>query len=223
MLVQIMSIAQALSFETGESYSYVTLMLPTGKEVRATVADETIAELTSLFMGSGSPAAQEAAARVQASLPNEAPPRRAPARQAPAEEDVYASMARPPEDRPQERSFTPVGFADDEVPAFGGDFAGEDSAQLQAIEQSLAAAEGRLAHAIGDTSTAGPAELRQMVARLQQPAMPVPNILESPRRQAAHRVEADAFGNPVITGAGLVDPRSLMGGDTEGEEDAGQI
>lgn len=221
MLVQIKGIAQALSFETGESYSYLTLLLPTGKEVHATVADDVIAELTAMFMGSGSPAAQEATARVQAAVAGAPPP---PRRSAPAQspaEDAYEHMTRPSGELQQDRSFAPVGFSDEAV-SFGGDFRG-DQDELRAIEQSLAAAEDKLAHAIGDTSTASPAELRQVVARIQQPAMmPVPNILEPPQRKQARRVEADSFGNPVIAGAGLVDPRSLMGGDTEGEEDAGQ-
>lgn len=225
MLVQIMGIAQALSFETGESYSYVTLLLPTGTEVRATVGDEVIAELTSVFMGSGSPAAQAAIANAQNSSHGAPPPpRRAPAPEPEAE--PYAQMASAREEV-QERTFSPVGFADgeDDAVSFGGDFSGQDQAQLHAIEQSLASAEGKLAHAIGDTTTATPAELRQVVARIQQqPALPVPNIMEAPRpKQPLRRVEADSFGNPVITGAGLVDPRALMGGNTEGEEDAGQV
>lgn len=229
MLVQIVGIAQALSFQTGESYSYLTLLLPTGKEVRATVADDVIAELTAVFMNSGSPAAQAATARVQASVDGVPPlPPSISAEQEPVEDGVFGQMERAQPDAAQPRSFSPVDFSDssgDEAVLFGGNYNGEDQAQLHAIEQQLAQAEDKLASAIGDTSTATPAELRQVVSRIanSQPALPVPNIMERPQRKTGPRVEADSFGNPVIKGAGLVDPRSLVGGNIEGEEDAGQI
>jgi len=226
MLVQIVGIAQALSFQTGESYSYLTLMLPTGKEVRATVADDVIAELTAVFMNSGSPAAQSATARVQASVDGVPPPPPSiPAQQEQLEDSAFTQMERAQPEL-QSRSFSPVDFSDgDDAVPFGGDYTGADQAQLQAIEQQLSQAAGKVASAIGDTSTASTAELRQVVARItkQQSVLPVPNIMEQPQRKAAPRVEADNFGNPIIKGAGLVDPRSLVGGNTEGEEDAGQI
>lgn len=229
MLVQIVGIAQALSFETGESYSYLTLLLPTGKQVQATVADDVIAELTSVFMGSGSPAAQAATARVQAGLSDEPPPRPAPKQARPEGDEYFAQMGRPQSEEPQPKSFSPVDFSDgsgEDVVAFGGDFQGEDTAQLQAIEQQMAAAESKLAGAVGDISTTNQADLRKVIASLNQtvPAQPVPNILTAPKQSAPSRhVEADSFGNPIIRGQGLVDPRSLMGGNTEGEEDAGQV
>jgi len=229
MLVQIVGIAQALSFQTGETYSYLTLLLPTGKEVRATVADDVIAELTAVFMNSGSPAAQAATARVQASVDGAPSPPPSIQAQSEPEDGAFSQMERAQSEGLQKRSFSPVDFSDggggDDVVPFGGDYTGEDQAQLHAIEQQLAQAESKLASAIGDTTTASPAELRQVVSRITNsgPAMPVPNIMaRSPLKTAPH-VEADSFGNPVIKGAGLVDPRSLVGGNTEGEEDAGQI
>lgn len=229
MLVQIVGIAQALSFQTGESYSYLTLLLPTGKKVQATVADDVIAELTSVFMDSGSPAAQAATARVQATLDGALTPPPPPlAQQEVVEDEAFRQMERVRQQEAQPRSFSPVDFSDgggEETVTFGGNYNSEDQAQLQAIEQQLAQAEGALANAIGDTTTVSPAELRQVVARITkaEPALPVPNIMARPPGKVARRVEADSHGNPVIHGQGLVDPRSLMGGNTEGEEDAGQV
>lgn len=228
MLVTIKGISQALSFETGEQYSYVTLQLPTGQEFKAIVGDEAIAELTSVFLGSGSPAAQAAIARTNTT--SDPTPARAVSVQRPQESE-FDRMARSQPDEAQAQSFSAVDFIDDGngevVGQFGGNFNEEDGSQLDAVGQQLAAAEGKLAQAIGDTSHLSPAELHQVVAKLSQPQpmLPVPSSMTPGVRRPLRppRVEADSMGNPVVSGAGFVDPRSLMGGNIEGEEDVGQI
>lgn len=47
---------------------------------------------------------------------------------------------------------------------------------------------------------------------------PVPKLVTRPLI-----VQADAAGNPVIQGEGLVDPLEIVGGNLDGEEDAGQV
>lgn len=215
MHVVIKDVAQALSLETGQTYSYLTLMLPNGKEFRAAVADDTIAEVTQLFVQSGSPAAQVAAERASVE-PQEPSPVPAPVRREPA---------------PMQRSYAPMEITEDgdgePISTFGGNYNPDADPELEAVGSALQQASDQLAHAIGDTSTLGPAELRQVVDRIANtpPVMPVPSLMkEAPVRQLTKpHVEADAMGNPILKGNGLVDPRGLMGGNTEGEEDAGQV
>lgn len=219
MHVVIKDISQALSLETGRSYSYLTVMLPNGKEVRASVSDDAIAEITQLFMQSGSPAAQAAADGVARSMETPPPVESFPRHQ-------------PPQQDQQQGSYSPMEMTEDAdgelVETFGGDFNPEDDPQLAEVGAALLHANTRMAQAVGDVTSTQPTELRQVVGRLtqQEPVLPVPSIMTptTPARQRAKpHVEADAMGNPIIKGPGLVDPRGIMGGNTEGEEDAGQV
>lgn len=221
MHVVIKDISQALSLETGQSYSYLTILLPNGSEVRASVADDTIAEVTHLFMQSGSPAAQAAARRVAqaeaGSVEVEPPP------------VLHSQIGM---EQPRPGSYAPMEMTEDGdgeiVETFGGNFNPEDDPQLAAVGAALKNANDHMAHAIGGATSMQPSELRQVVDRLSnQEVMPVPSIMTSapiPVRQLVKpHVEADAMGNPIVKGPGLLDPRGLMGGNTDGEEDAGQV
>lgn len=237
MHVVIAGVAQGLSFETGESSNYVTLLLPNGRKIMASVAGEDVEELTVLFLKSGGPAAQAAMAKA-AAAPAAAPaPPAADYAQAEAEAAAYARMMQGND--PQgiaeapvhDGAFSPMNFADggssdeETISTFGGDL----DPELAAVGRSLQQAETKIAHAIGDTSLMGPAELRQVVSRIQEaaPAMPTPKFaVQQPpqgRRLSGPKVQADDMGNPVISGPGRVDHHALAGGDTTGEEDVGSI
>lgn len=231
MHVVITGIAQGLSFETGQSFNYLTLLLPNGNRIKASVGAEALNELTALFVQGGGPAAQVAIANAaqepQTSADDEPPV---------ASED-FARMQRGQEAKPQDRPFPALDFPDgsdgdeEAVSTFGGDYQAGSDPELEAVGQQLQQAESRMAHAIGDTSSASPAELRQMVERIAftEPAsaLPVPSAMtKAPapiRRLVGPKVEADSMGNPVIKGAGLVDPHALAGGNIDGEEDVGQV
>lgn len=219
MNVQILGIAQGLSFETGEAFNHLTLLLPDGARVTAAVSDEAVVKLTKLFVQSGSQAAQAAIAQASYSEVSADPTPEQPRH---SSGDVVAF---------QTGDFSPGTIAggseeDDEmVSTFGGN---SGDATLDAVGEQLQQAELRLARATLDSTSMSPADIRSVVEQLSTPEQiaPVPNIMKQPpaqpRRLSGTKVQADSMGNPIITGPGLVDPRALMGGDTDGEEDVGQ-
>jgi hypothetical protein len=219
MHVVIKDISQGLSLETGASYSFMVLMLPNGQLIRAEVDDEALAQVTQLFMSSGSPAAEAAAQGVRQSDVQRQPVRRV----------EQESEADPGEPEQLTRDFSPLTIQEEidgeMVSTFGGNFEGTE---LAGVGEALQQAEAQMARAIGDTSGHSPSELRSVVDAIAKapPVMPVPNLMKQqlqPKPKPRLTVEADAMGNPLIKGAGLVDPRAITGGNTEGEEDAGQV
>lgn len=230
MICSIKGVGQSLSFETGETVNYIQLVLPTGVEIRAIVAGQHVADVTNMFLHGGSAAAEMAKAQVMAEEESDLPA--APFSQAPsppmeAASGDYERMTRQASAAPQDRPYAPLDFQDGGE--FGGDYAEANDPSLAAVEESLRQAEAVTARAIGDTSTLSPADLRQVAKNITSPApvMPVPNVMTARpaavRKLQGPRVEADSMGNPIISGAGLVDPRALVGGNIEGEEDAGQV
>lgn len=228
MHVVVTGIAQGLSFETGQAFDYITLMLPDGSRIKAHVDGTSIEKITKLFIEGGGPAAQTALAQANAEQATAYEETAAP----PAAES-YTRMARVGDEVAMvaPASMFAGGASEEEdeaVSTFGGDVQPNDPT-LAAIGHQLQQAEGKLARAIGDTSTLSPAELHGVVARISEPeqVLPVPNVMSSKpaqsRRLSGPKVQADAMGNPIITGPGLVDPRALMGGNTDGEEDVGQL
>lgn len=209
----ITDISQGLSLETGASYSFMTLMLPNGQLIRASVDDQALEAVTKLFMSSGSPAANTAAQSVQSSKQGDS-----------STSQPAPRAAQPAEPAQLERSFSPLIMQEEvegeTVSTFGGNFEGTE---LEGVGEALRQAEEQMARAVGDTSSFSGHELRAVVDAIAKtpPAMPVPNVMQQAKPRL--HVEADARGNPIIKGAGLVDPRMLTGGNTEGEEDAGQI
>lgn len=229
MICAIKGVGQTLSFETGETVNYIQLQLPSGVEIRAIVAGQYVADITNMFLHGGSEAAELAKAQAVAEEESELPA--APFSQAPPPmpptNDDYERMMRHTPAEPQDRPYAPLDFQDGGE--FGGDYEETNDPSLAGVEESLRQAEAVTARAIGDTSTLSPAELRQVAKHITSPApvMPVPNVMTprpaTVRKLQGPRVEADAMGNPIISGAGLVDPRALAGGNTEGEEDVGQV
>lgn len=220
MHVVIRDISQGLSLETGASYSYMVLMLPNGQLIRAEVDDEALAQVTALFMASGSLAAAAAAQGVRQTDVQFFPARRTEqAEQAGSSSGEAEQLA---------RDFSPLHIQEEVdgemVSTFGGNFEGTE---LAGVGEALAQAEAQMARAIGDTTGASPSELRSVVEAIANapPPMPVPNMMKPQlqQRRLARTVEADAKGNPIIKGVGLVDPRAITGGNLEGEEDAGQV
>lgn len=226
----IKGVGQTLSFETGETLNYIQLQLPTGVEIRAVIAGQHVADITNMFLHGGSAAAEMAKAQAIAEEETDLPGtvHQSVAPPSTVSDDDYERMTRQAPVEPQERPFAPLDFQDGSE--FGGDYDMQNDPSLAAVEESLRQAEAVTARAIGDTSTLNVSELRKVASSITSPelAMPVPNVMAKPapvpvRRLQGPRVEADAMGNPIVTDAGLVDPRALVGGNTEGEEDAGQV
>ncbi len=206
MQVRLLTVAQEFSCETGSTHSYAVLELPGGDEIRALISEESLQLIVSNLVVNGGAVAQ-AALQHAASAPPPTP------RQAAAPERVE-----------EEREFFPMRASNDEtdglVSTFGGDYSKEGASiedpLLEAVGAQLEQAEATLARAIGDTSTLSGAALRDVVSKLA--AEPVQQV----RRTRAPVVQADAMGNPIITGPGRVDIQDITGGDLSDEEDAGQ-
>lgn len=226
MDAQITGISQEFSFEDGEVVNFVVLQLDDGSPMRALVSNEDAARLTALFLKMGGAAAERAFASVTAAVTSAET--RPEARRPPSSSMSHAAA----EEVPVARDYSPlrVSGSVENALEFGGDFS--KTQNLAAVGAQLKEAEATLASAVGDTATLDGAALHQIAARLrqgastslpQQPWDATP--LEAPRPPARLpvRVVADEAGNPVLEGAGLVDPRSILGGDLRGEEDAGQV
>ncbi len=218
MHVVVLGVSQGLSFETGEGFNHISLLLPDGTIIKADVDDEAVAALTALFVKGGSPAAQTAIMQAAQSPP--APP--------PVAQSVSYAAHPAPEPTPLAHgAYSLVSMAEgsdeddmETVSTFGGDIVADPT--LAAVGAQLQMAESKMARAIGDTSMLSPESLSGIVARIAtpEPVMPVPNIIQKPTQL---KVQADSMGNPIVTGPGLIDPRALMGGNTDGEEDVGQV
>ena len=223
MHVVVLGVSQGISFETGEGYNHLTLLLPNGSKIKASVSDEAVTELTALFIQGGGAAVETAMAR---------------ANQPPADTEVE-ELSHPPVSSyarlgeiatpAKTSSYVPVNLSDgstgeDEevVSTFGGDV---HDPMLDAVGMQLQQAESKMARAIGDTSALSQASISSIVARIAtpEPVMPVPNLMSKPvKAQPRPTVQKDDAGNPILSGPGFIDPRSLMGGNVDGEEDVGQ-
>jgi hypothetical protein len=205
MQVSISGLSQEFSFEDGSTINAMLITLPDGVQVRAVINDEATEHITRLYVKLGG-AVLDNGAEV------------APAQQAPR-------MAT--SNQPVGRNFSPLELTDgEEDSAFGGDYAAEG---LAAVGQQLKQAEQTIATAVGDTSTLDGAELRRIAGQLRQGVVsPLPQpSWDGPQAAQPSRpaltVSRDEMGNPVLRGAGLVDPHDLTGGSNAEEGDVGQI
>lgn len=216
MQATIVGLQQELSLMSGETANYIVLELAGGEQVRAEVDFEAVQIITTQFVQSGSSAAQIAAERANSEVLE-------PAASAP-QPPVYPGLKRPVQAQPEERQYSSMSLADDgESLEFGGEGPSEG---LQHMAERLVLAERNVASAIGDTSElTGPA-LRQAANALRQgDGMPAPAFATTPSNPTRRslRVEQDSMGNPVIRGAGLVDPMTLSGGANAEEGDVGSV
>jgi hypothetical protein len=213
MQVTILRLSQDVSFETGETLTYITLQLPTGALMRALIDEQASQQLTMAFVRSGSAASKHATQQAQAGVVPVQPPPHAPMRQA-------------PQRMPDTQQYSPLELTEndsDETAEFGGDYDEEDQGGLAAIGEQLQAAEASLAASIGDTSTLGPAELREAADRLRNSApLYQPSVQEQQRRRPL-RVNKDEMGNPVLAGPGYIDVTRLVGGEPSEENEVGQV
>jgi hypothetical protein len=250
MQARIIGIRQELSFEDGESASYMIMELPGGAHIQAPIDDETLRALTSSFVNGGGAAAEQAVARARADTQGT----RAPAAQVqqapqPAAHPALANTMRSSPNAVVASNHTPLsvdGEGDSEF-VFGGDFSGGDpgevpsdvdEAELQQLQQQFQQANARVLQA-ADSGDLG--EAVQSLSQPQRGSLPTPswaaeevpaqpqpktrlrrNSVASPVALAAVTVEADAKGNPVLKGAGLVDPYDLTG-PTEEQGEAAQL
>ena len=238
MEATIVGLAQELSLISGESANYIIIELPNGAQIRAEVAPEDAQAVTVLFVQSGSEAASFAAEQASTVAAREelAPPT--------TPRTPHPALARSPaQSQPQAehkaRGYAPMTLTDDGALEFGGD-GGEDQAAmddeeedpdnfgpdgpLAAVGSMLGAAEAQVARAIGDTSELTPEELRVAAAKLRKGnSMPEPAFVQRAPTRRALRVEKDDMGNPIVRGAGLVDPQLLIGGADAEAGDVGQV
>lgn len=218
----IVGLLQELSLMSGETANYIVLELDGGEQIRAEIDFEAVQLITTQFVQAGSPAAQVAAERATAAVAT--PVASAPAA-APAQTSAYPALKRAAQAQPEGRQYSSMTLADDgESLEFGGDVAADGS--LQSVAEQLAQAERHVASAIGDTSNLEGAALRQAANALRRgEEMPSPSFAATPGKPTRRslRVEQDAMGNPVIRGAGLVDPHTLAGGVDAEDGDVGQL
>jgi hypothetical protein len=231
MQARIIGVRQELSFEDGESANYMLMELPSGVRIQAPIDDDTIQALTSSFVTSGTEAAARAVAQAQA-----------PVQQA----DPSAPVAHPALTNPMKSNggekvasdYTPLHIQDEEEYEFGGDYRGPNTTgdtedlEVAQLQQNFRQASERVYQA---AATGG---LVSAAAELSKPAapMPVPEWASDEKRPperthlrskvqtslATVTVEPDARGNPVLKGAGLVDPLDLTNSTTE-QGEAAQI
>ena len=217
MQATIVGLLQELSLVSGETANYIVFELPSGEQIRAEVDFEAVQIITTQFVQSGSLAAQVAAERATADV----------ATAAPVAQPAYPAIKRPPQAQPEERQYAAMALADDgESLEFGGEVEEDSTGNLQAMAARLAQAERNVASAIGDTSGLDGATLRQAANALRRGEdMPAPAFAANPVKptRRALRVEQDDMGNPIVRGAGLVDPLALTGGSFVEDGDTGQV
>lgn len=221
MQATIVGLLQELSLMSGETANYILLELEGGEQIRAEVDFEAVQLITTQFVQAGSPAAQVAAEKATAAV--------APTdNTAPAQPPAYPALKRASHVQPEDRQYSSMALADDgESLVFGGDNS-DDGVEggMQAMAERLAQAERNVASAIGDTSDLEGPALKQAANALRRgEGMPAPSFATAPGKPTRRslRVEQDSMGNPVIRGAGLVDPHSLVGGTDVEEGDVGSV
>jgi len=243
MQAQIVGIRQELSFEDGETASYIVLRLPNGSEIQTLVTDDTVRLLTDQFVKTGGAAANKAVADAM-EQPSRSPVTTAPARTQPNASQVHPALAHNMEitQAGVERNgnHTPLRLADDADSdyVFGGsdDSAEDDEEDVAGIQQQFRDASDRIIGAVESTDSLSAAT--QLLENADGSPLPVPSWAvdeAKPTRQenkrslrtshvstvavaSAVHVEADIRGNPVLRGAGMVDPQDLTGpSDEEGE------
>ena len=245
MQAQIVGIRQELSFEDGETASYIVLRLPNGSEIQTLVDDDTVRLLTDQFVKTGGAAANKAVSDAM-EKPSRASVTPAPARSQPGTSQVHPALAHNMEitQAGVERNgnHTPLRLADDADSdyVFGGsdESAEDDGADVAGIQQQFRDASDRIIGAVESTDSLSAAT--QLLENANGSPLPVPswaaNETRDPRMEtkaprslrtshvstvavaSAVHVEADIRGNPILSGAGMVDPQDLTGpSDEDGE------
>lgn len=203
MEVKLRSLGQTLSLDDGSTQSFILLELPNGEVIRPLVTDAAAEAITRAFVQSGGEASQRAVSSATTTDQEES-----------AHPALHLVQEAAQRRMPENTQYSPLTMTDDGAMEFGGN--GED---LAGLRENLEAAEAAVAHSFGDMTNASDADIARAAAKLRNP-LPLPN-LGTP--VAPLRVFADERGNPVIQGANRVDMLDLTGGNTDGEEDVGQV
>lgn len=223
MQARVISVSQHLSFDDGGSYNFVVLELPNGVRVNAEVDQESLQRLTEAFVQSGGDVVEKVLANEEAATKEASVLTRKPL------DPEYAHRQQMPLEEPVHRGFSPLELTEEGDVEFGGDLHVSQQNELAELERKFQNAASAIDRSVADSGELSSPALSAAVRRLSTPMsvdpLPKPNWAADhvPTRIAPVKIEADAKGNPIMKGAGLVDPSSLSGG-AEGEDgDTGQI